>query len=78
LAVLFYVTYKLTFFQFVQIEALISSMTDAYPQLRKHKQSVTAMTCFIMFLASLSCVTNVSTGKHFVLQPYLSVLSSDV
>jgi len=76
--VLFDVTYKLAFFQFVQIEAIISSVTDAYPQLRKHKQSVTAVSCFIMFLASLSCVTNVSTGKHLVLQHYVSVLSNDV
>ncbi|XP_021918197.1 sodium- and chloride-dependent glycine transporter 1-like isoform X2 [Zootermopsis nevadensis] len=50
---------------FVQIEAIISSVTDAYPKLRKHKQHVTAMSCFVMFLGSLSCVTN---GGMYVLQ----------
>lgn len=50
---------------FVQIEALISSVTDAYPKLRKHKRCVTALSCFIMFLGSLFCVTN---GGMYVVQ----------
>jgi hypothetical protein len=69
---------QLTLLQFVQIEALISSVTDAYPKLRKHKQCVTALSCFIMFLGSLFCVTNVSTRNHFALLCYLSVLNCDV
>jgi hypothetical protein len=73
-----YCDIQIAFFQFVQIEALISSVTDAYPKLRKHKRSVTALSCFIMFLGSLSCTTNVSTEKHFLLLYYLSVLNNDV
>ncbi|PSN53224.1 Sodium- and chloride-dependent glycine transporter 1 [Blattella germanica] len=50
---------------FVQIEALISGVTDAYTSLRKHKVLVTALSIFVMFLASLSCITN---GGMYVLQ----------
>ncbi|XP_069698614.1 sodium- and chloride-dependent glycine transporter 1 isoform X2 [Periplaneta americana] len=50
---------------FVQIEALISGVTDEYPKLRKHKQLVTALSCFLMFLGSLSCITN---GGMYVVQ----------
>lgn len=69
---------QLTLLQFVQIEALISSVTDAYPKLREHKQCVTAFSCFVMFLGSLSCVTNVSTKKHYTSLCYLSLLNCKV
>lgn len=69
---------QLTLLQFVQIEALISSVTDAYPKLRKHKQCVTGLSCFVMFLGSLFCLTNVSTKNHFAILCYLSVLNCNV
>lgn len=47
-------------FQFVQIEAIISSVTDEYPSLRKRKTLVTLISCLIMWVASLIYVTNVS------------------
>ncbi|XP_049832189.1 sodium- and chloride-dependent glycine transporter 1-like [Schistocerca gregaria] len=50
---------------FVQIEAIMSSVTDEYPVLRKHKRIVTLASCFVMFLGSLSCITN---GGMYVLQ----------
>ncbi|XP_063230449.1 sodium- and chloride-dependent glycine transporter 1 [Bacillus rossius redtenbacheri] len=49
---------------FVQIEAIISSVTDEYPMLRRKKKLVTFTFCFIMFLGSLSCITN---GGMYVL-----------
>ncbi|XP_043483932.1 sodium- and chloride-dependent GABA transporter 1-like [Leptopilina heterotoma] len=50
---------------FVQIEAIISSVTDAYPKLRNHKHRVTAVSIFIMFLGSIIFVTN---GGMYILQ----------
>lgn len=50
---------------FVQIEAIISSVIDEYPKLRKHKKLVGFLSCFIMFLGSITCVTN---GGMYILQ----------
>ncbi|KAK7867663.1 hypothetical protein R5R35_011546 [Gryllus longicercus] len=50
---------------FVQIEAIISSVTDEFIILRKHKRLVTFCSCCAMFLGSLSCVTN---GGMYMLQ----------
>lgn len=52
---------------FVQIEAIISSVTDAYPKLRNHKHRVTAVSIFIMFLGSIIFVTN---GGMYILQMF--------
>lgn len=62
LSIIFYdVVYASIFvFQFVQIEAIISSVTDEFPSLRKHKALVNLFSCIIMFLLSLVFVTNVS------------------
>ncbi|XP_015521618.1 sodium- and chloride-dependent glycine transporter 1-like isoform X1 [Neodiprion pinetum] len=50
---------------FVQIEAIISSITDAYPKLRRHKRLVAFVSLFILFLGSLVFVTN---GGMYILQ----------
>lgn len=50
---------------FVQIEAIISSVIDEYPSLRSRKKLVGFLSCFIMFLGSISCVTN---GGMYILQ----------
>lgn len=50
---------------FVQIEAIISSVTDAFPQLRRHKRLVALAALIILFLGSLIFVTN---GGMYVLQ----------
>ncbi|XP_033208703.1 sodium- and chloride-dependent glycine transporter 1-like [Belonocnema kinseyi] len=52
---------------FVQIEAIISSVTDAYPKLRNYKLLVTATSLFIMFLGSIIFVTN---GGMYILQMF--------
>ncbi|KAJ8673949.1 hypothetical protein QAD02_005211 [Eretmocerus hayati] len=52
---------------FVQIEAIISSVTDAYPTLRKHKHKVTVMSLLILFLGSIIFVTN---GGMYILQMF--------
>ncbi|XP_015591859.1 sodium- and chloride-dependent glycine transporter 1 isoform X2 [Cephus cinctus] len=52
---------------FVQIEAIISSITDAYPELRKHKKIVTVVSLVILFLGSLCFVTN---GGMYILQVF--------
>ncbi|XP_011304951.1 sodium- and chloride-dependent glycine transporter 2 isoform X2 [Fopius arisanus] len=52
---------------FVQIEAIISSVTDAYPNLRKRKQLVAMGSIFILFLGSLIFVTN---GGMYLLQMF--------
>ncbi|XP_053692476.1 sodium- and chloride-dependent glycine transporter 2 [Sabethes cyaneus] len=51
--------------QFVQIEAIISSVMDVYPRCRKRKRWITLGTCFIMFLLSISCATQ---GGMYLLQ----------
>ncbi|KAK4879884.1 hypothetical protein RN001_008030 [Aquatica leii] len=43
---------------FVQIEAIISSVSDEYPILRKHKHLVTLGYCVVTFIASTIFVTN--------------------
>lgn len=50
---------EFVFFQFVQIEAIISSILDVYPRLRTHKRWITLGTCFAMFVLSISCTTHV-------------------
>ncbi|XP_017492044.1 PREDICTED: sodium- and chloride-dependent glycine transporter 1-like isoform X1 [Rhagoletis zephyria] len=50
---------------FVQIEAIISSVIDEVPKLRKHKALVTLGSVFIMFLMSIIMVTR---GGMFILQ----------
>ncbi|XP_015115617.1 sodium- and chloride-dependent glycine transporter 2 [Diachasma alloeum] len=52
---------------FVQIEAIISSVTDAYPHLRKRKQLVAMGSMFVLFLGSLMFVTN---GGMYLLQMF--------
>ncbi|XP_014238805.1 sodium- and chloride-dependent glycine transporter 1-like [Trichogramma pretiosum] len=52
---------------FVQIEAIISSVTDAYPTLRKHKLLVTLGSLFVLFLGSIIFVTN---GGMYILQVF--------
>ena len=49
----------------MQIEALISSTSDAYTKLRNYKVLFSGSLCFIMFLGSLFCVTNVSICTFF-------------
>lgn len=56
----YYISHFPSSTQFVQIEAIISSVTDAFPKLRKHKQLVAFAALFILFLGSLVFVTNVS------------------
>lgn len=48
-------------FQFVQIEAIISSLIDEYPLLMKRKQMVALMSCLVMYVGSVIFVTNVSS-----------------
>lgn len=55
----------LSLLQFVQIEAIISSVMDAYPKLRYHKHMVTLASLIILFLGSLIFVTNVSNANYF-------------
>ncbi|XP_052869336.1 sodium- and chloride-dependent glycine transporter 2-like [Anopheles cruzii] len=50
---------------FVQIEAIISSVLDVFPSLRQTKLSITAGTCFLLFLLSVSCVTR---GGMYLIQ----------
>ncbi|RZB73474.1 sodium- and chloride-dependent glycine transporter 2-like [Asbolus verrucosus] len=50
---------------FVQIEAIISSVIDEYPSLRKRKMVVTFTSCVIMMLLSFMFVTN---GGMYLLQ----------
>ncbi|XP_037904921.1 sodium- and chloride-dependent glycine transporter 1 isoform X2 [Hermetia illucens] len=50
---------------FVQIEAVITSIIDEYKFLRKWRVAVTAGICFVMFLLSISMVTN---GGMYILQ----------
>ncbi|XP_017779725.1 PREDICTED: sodium- and chloride-dependent glycine transporter 1-like [Nicrophorus vespilloides] len=50
---------------FVQIEAIISSIIDEYPSLRKSKMLVSLVSCFVMFLCSILFVTN---GGMYYLQ----------
>ncbi|KAF7993648.1 hypothetical protein HCN44_010243 [Aphidius gifuensis] len=50
---------------FVQIEAIISSVTDAYPHLRKKKHLVAMVSMFVLFLGSIVFVTN---GGMYLLQ----------
>ncbi|XP_043270950.1 sodium- and chloride-dependent glycine transporter 1 isoform X2 [Venturia canescens] len=50
---------------FVQIEAIISSVTDAYPSLRKRKKLVAMLSMFVLFLGSIVYVTN---GGMYILQ----------
>ncbi|KAH0567169.1 sodium- and chloride-dependent glycine transporter 1-like [Cotesia glomerata] len=52
---------------FVQIEAIISSITDAYPKCQKHKLLVTMTSLFILFLGSIMFVTN---GGMYLLQVF--------
>ncbi|CAG0881788.1 unnamed protein product [Darwinula stevensoni] len=51
--------------EFVQVETFIAGVADEYPSLKKHKTLVTALTCLVLFGASLSCVTQ---GGMYVLQ----------
>ncbi|XP_021703364.1 sodium- and chloride-dependent glycine transporter 1 [Aedes aegypti] len=50
---------------FVQIEAIISSVLDEFPLLRRRKRLITLGTCFIMFLLSTACTTE---GGMYLLQ----------
>ncbi|XP_067002442.2 sodium- and chloride-dependent glycine transporter 1 [Anabrus simplex] len=50
---------------FVQIEAIIGSVTDEFPNLRQHKKFVTLSSTLVMALVSVSMVTN---GGIYVLQ----------
>ncbi|XP_012274916.1 sodium- and chloride-dependent glycine transporter 1 [Orussus abietinus] len=52
---------------FVQIEAIISSITDEYPALRKRKHLVVLVSIFVLFLGSLFFVTN---GGMYILQMF--------
>ncbi|XP_034950480.1 sodium- and chloride-dependent glycine transporter 1-like [Chelonus insularis] len=52
---------------FVQIEAIISSVTDAYPKLMNHKRLVTVASLVILFLGSNIFVTN---GGMYILQMF--------
>ncbi|XP_058803162.1 sodium- and chloride-dependent glycine transporter 1-like isoform X1 [Phymastichus coffea] len=52
---------------FVQIEAIISSVTDAYPELRRRKSLVTFGSLVILFIGSTIFVTN---GGMYVLQMF--------
>lgn len=45
--------------QFVTIEAIIAGVLDEFTQLRKRKRLVTFVTCFILFLLSIICNTEV-------------------
>lgn len=54
------------YFQFVQIEAVITSIIDEYKFLRKWRVTVTAGICFVMFLLSISMVTNVRLLFNFL------------
>ncbi|KAJ3632214.1 hypothetical protein MTP99_009234 [Tenebrio molitor] len=50
---------------FVQIEAIISSVIDEYPSLRRHKMLVTLVSCCVMMVFSFLFVTN---GGMYLLQ----------
>uniref|UniRef100_A0AAG5D881 Transporter n=1 Tax=Anopheles atroparvus TaxID=41427 RepID=A0AAG5D881_ANOAO len=50
---------------FVQIEAIISSVLDVFPSLRPKKLLITAGTCGMLFLLSISCVTR---GGMYLIQ----------
>ncbi|XP_065083593.1 sodium- and chloride-dependent glycine transporter 1 [Ochlerotatus camptorhynchus] len=50
---------------FVQIEAIISSVLDEVPRLRRRKRLITLGICFVMFLLSTSCTTE---GGMYLLQ----------
>ncbi|CAL4076612.1 unnamed protein product, partial [Meganyctiphanes norvegica] len=50
---------------FVQIESMVVSITDEFPQLRPKRGWVTFFACVVMFLASLFCCTR---GGMYVLQ----------
>ncbi|XP_044266712.1 sodium- and chloride-dependent glycine transporter 2-like isoform X3 [Tribolium madens] len=50
---------------FVQIEAIISSVIDEFPTLRKHKMMVTLVSCLVMMFLSFMFVTN---GGMYLLQ----------
>lgn len=52
-------SYDVFILQFVQIEAIISAVLDEYPRLRAYKPTVTFVSCFVMFCASLLFITNV-------------------
>ncbi|CAG0895521.1 unnamed protein product [Darwinula stevensoni] len=51
--------------QFVQVETIIAAVLDEYPRYRKYKLLITAGSCCLLFLLSLSCVTK---GGMYVLQ----------
>nr|XP_029726932.1 sodium-dependent proline transporter-like [Aedes albopictus] len=45
---------------FVQVETIVSAVLDELPRLRRHRRLFTAGLCFVMFLLSSSCTTQVS------------------
>lgn len=47
------------FLQFVTIEAVIAGVVDESPKLRERKKLITFLTCFILFLGSIICNTEV-------------------
>jgi hypothetical protein len=57
--------------QFVQIEAIISSVIDEYPSLRRHKMLVTLVSCCVMMVFSFLFVTNVSFLRLVRLTTYI-------
>ena len=46
--------------EFVQIETVVSSLLDEFPQYRKRKSLITLVLCIFMALISLACVTQVN------------------
>jgi solute carrier family 6 amino acid transporter-like protein 5/7/9/14 len=56
---------------FVQIEAIISSVIDEYPSLRRHKMLVTLVSCCVMMVFSFLFVTNVSFLRLVRLTTYI-------
>ncbi|XP_055540272.1 sodium- and chloride-dependent glycine transporter 1 isoform X2 [Wyeomyia smithii] len=51
--------------QFVQIEAIISSVLDVFPRLRQRHRLITIGACCVMFLLSITCTTQ---GGMYLIQ----------
>ena len=49
--------------EFVQIETVVSSLLDEFPQYRKRKSIITLVLCIFMALISLACVTQVNDKR---------------
>lgn len=52
---------NLQLFQFVQLEAVISSIMDEFTVLRSHKTKVFLVSIVLIFISSIPCTTQVRT-----------------